>query len=66
MWDKMLIFNGSMEFVHLGNSDEFKKLFCKYLLSKAKLEFDTFTCTLVDVGKPINLDKTACCRDENC
>lgn len=64
MWDKMLIFNGKMEFVYLGNSDEFKKLYCKYLLSKAKLEFGTFT--LVDVGKPINLDKTACCRDENC
>ena len=51
----MLIFNGKMEFVHLGNSDEFKKLFGKYLLSKAKLEFGTFT--LVEVGKPTNLDK---------
>ena len=53
-----------MEFVYLGNSDEFKKLFRKYLLSKAKLEFGTFT--LVDIRKPINLDKTAYCRDENC
>lgn len=64
MWDKMLIFNGKMEFVYLGNSDGFKKLICKYLLSKAKLEFGTFT--LMEVGKPINLDKTAYCRDENC
>lgn len=60
----MLIFNGKMEFVYLGNFDEFKKLFCKYLLSKVKLEFGIFI--FVDVGKLINLDKIVCCRDENC
>ena len=37
---------------------------CFANICRAKLEFGTFT--LVDVGKPINLDKTACCRDENC
>lgn len=47
----MLIFNGKMEFVYLGNSDEFKKLFCKYLLSQAGI-WHIYSCGRRQTNKP--------------